>query len=260
MSALSCHRERRAPRALQEGDSAFAKESRPFWEFPTGEKSTHLVHAVRVHRESRTILAILLFLSSPLTEEITAGFGEASATFSHVQSSSSLLTRSCRIARGQGPRRTVRDPIRTATRNSWRVRPTDRPFVRSFVYLSVRPSVRLSSLRRTNINLADHLSRPATILAGPRWHSLRERRVVTWPAAPRATPQARVNGGRIVPVGTRKGCRATCSFHTRCRIFFSFFFSFPSLSLFLGNFGIGKFGKILLVFFRYLYKHNYYRY
>lgn len=153
MSALSYHRERRAPRALQEGDGASAKESRPFWEFPRGEKAlTWYMPYASIARAARSSWFCCSYL--PFSRGNHGRFGGASATFSYIQSSSFLTRRVVsRVDTDRDARCVTLFVQQHETRDAF-----DRPTDRSFVCLYVRPSVRLSSLRRTNINLADYLS------------------------------------------------------------------------------------------------------
>lgn len=240
MSALSCHQERRTPRDLQEGNGgASAKESRPFWVSRDEKRHSLGTCRTRPSRESRTIsLRSLLFVSSFLAEKITANLTNrprlraSSATFSYAPivffSSLGVSYRAwTRIeTRGATRRGAAWPSLYSLARNSWRVRP--RPTVRS-VCLSIRPSVRLS-VPSVVVDAADHQLSGLPLVPQP-----------PSPCRPLAFP-SRTQGGhvtrraerllRLVSTGgascrpVKKRCRATCSFCTRCRIFFVFLFLF----------------------------------
>lgn len=241
MSALSYHQERRTPRDLQEGDGASAKESRPFW--VSREEKRHSLGTCRTRpsRESHDPAVILLFLSSFLAEKITANLTNrprprASATTFSYAPIVFFSYSACRIARGHESRRATRHGVtlfvQLSTKLVTRPTETDRP-----IRLSVRPSV-----PSVVVDAADHQLSGLPLVPQP-----------PSPCQPLAFP-SRTQGGhvtcraerllRLVSTGgascrpARKRCRATCSFCTRCRIFFRFFFFFFFLEW--------KFGKILL--------------
>lgn len=124
-------------------------------------RSTHLVHAVRVHREAAHDPRDSVVLVFPLAEGITADLARP-RHFLTSPDRPRLSHSACRVVSRVDT--DLRRGVTLFVRLNAKL--VTRPLARSFVRLSVRPSVR-PSLRRT-INLADRPSRPAATLAGPR--------------------------------------------------------------------------------------------
>lgn len=182
-----CHVIRRGVRpALSRKGMARPRRSQGHFEYPREVKKNSLgTRRTRPSRESHDPPVILLFLSSFLAEKITADLTNrprlraSAATFSYAPIVFfSYLA--CRIARGHESRRATRRGVtlfvQLSTKLVTRPTETDRP-----IRLSVRPSV--------VVDAADHQLSGLPLVPLPpspchRWHSLRERRVVTWPAAP----------------------------------------------------------------------------